>query len=96
MALTSVFPCADVRPVQVGSAGGIGAILRGMAAFPSEADIQGEGCTAVTNLSHNCDRNRRYVVEGGGLVLILNAMQVPYLTTTIRVRNHGAPAVTRL
>lgn len=46
-----------------------------MSAFPSEPELQGEACTAVTNLSHNCDRNRRSVVEGGGLVLILDAMQ---------------------
>lgn len=71
-----VLPCTVCYTGQVGSAGGIMAILRGMAAFRLDADIQGEACTAVTNLSHNCDRNRRHVVEGGGLVLILNAMQV--------------------
>ncbi len=46
-----------------------------MAANPSDPELQGEACTALTNLSHNCDRNRRLVVEGGGLILILNAMQ---------------------
>lgn len=60
---------------QVGSSGGTVAILRAMAASPSDPELQGEACTALTNLSHNCDRNRRLVVEGGGLVLILNAMQ---------------------
>lgn len=60
-------------------------ILRGMEAFPSDSDIQGEACTALTNLSHNCDRNRRYVVEGSGLVLILNAMQVRQIGGGLRV-----------
>lgn len=46
-----------------------------MAANPSDPELQGEACTALTNLSHNCHRNRRLVVEGGGLILILNAMQ---------------------
>lgn len=62
--------------IQVGSRGGPAAIIRAMAAFPSDSELQGEACTAVTNLSHNCDRNRRLVVEDGGLILILNAMQV--------------------
>lgn len=61
--------------LKAGSFGGTAAILRAMAANPSDPEMQGEACTAVTNLSHNCDRNRRVIVEGGGLVLILNAMQ---------------------
>lgn len=47
-----------------------------MAGHPLDPILQGEACTTVTNLSHNCDRNRRLVAEAGGLVLILNAMQV--------------------
>lgn len=66
---------------QVGSREGPSAIIRAMAAFPSDSELQGEACTAVTNLSHNCDRNRRLVVEGGGLILILNAMQVSTAST---------------
>lgn len=62
--------------VQAGSCGGIAATLRAMAGFPRDADLQGHACTTITNLSHNCDRNRRQVVEGGGLILILDAMQV--------------------
>lgn len=60
---------------QVGSSGGTASILRAMAANPADPELQGEACTAFTNLSHNCDRNRKLVVEGGGLILILNAMQ---------------------
>lgn len=65
----------NLRVWQVGSSGGTAAILCAMAANPSDPELQGEACTALTNLSHNCDRNRRLVVEGGGLVLILDAMQ---------------------
>lgn len=46
-----------------------------MAAFPADPELQGEACTALTNLSHNCDRNRRLMVEAGGLILVLDAMQ---------------------
>lgn len=63
--------------VKVGFSGGIVAILAAMAFFPLDADVQSEACTAVTNVSHNCDRNRRRIVKHGGVVLILNAMQVP-------------------
>lgn len=66
---------STINRLQVGSCGGASAIIGAMAAFPSDAELQGEACTAVTNLSHNCDRNRKLVAEGGGLVLILNAMQ---------------------
>lgn len=64
-----------LRP-QVGVCGGVAATLRAMATFPQDAEIQGQACTTVTNLSHNCDRNRIHVVEHGGVILILNAMQV--------------------
>ena len=60
---------------QVGSCGGTGAIVRAMAAFPANSELQGEACTAMTNSSHNCDRNRILVIEAGGLVLVLDAMQ---------------------
>lgn len=80
---------------QIGSCGGTTAIIRAMAEFPSHPELQGEACTAVTNLSHNCDRNRRLVVEGGGLVLILNAMQasnnsaVPCCVVRLRFALHA-------
>ncbi|CAM9665429.1 unnamed protein product, partial [Scytosiphon promiscuus] len=71
----------DVNRIETGSSGGTSAILRAMAANPSDPELQGEACTAVTNLSHNCDRNRRVIAEGGGLILILNAMQARGLST---------------
>ncbi|KAG6613406.1 serine/threonine protein kinase [Phytophthora cinnamomi] len=37
--------------------------------------MQEAGCVLLTNLAHNCETNRRRILDGGGIDSVLQAMQ---------------------
>jgi hypothetical protein len=68
------FGCEDNRAVA--GVKGSDAILRAMAQYPDNAGLQGDGCGALTNISHGNDANKRSIAQRGGVESVLNAMEV--------------------
>jgi len=64
----------DDNRAQVGVVG-VQAILAAMSSHASNAALQADGCSALTNVAHGNDANKRTIAAQGGVEVILNAME---------------------
>uniref|UniRef100_H3GZG7 Uncharacterized protein n=1 Tax=Phytophthora ramorum TaxID=164328 RepID=H3GZG7_PHYRM len=55
--------------------GGVEPVLAAMKNFQSEAKMQEASCVLLTNLAHNCETNRKRILDAGGIDAVLQAMQ---------------------
>uniref|UniRef100_K3WKK7 Protein kinase domain-containing protein n=1 Tax=Globisporangium ultimum (strain ATCC 200006 / CBS 805.95 / DAOM BR144) TaxID=431595 RepID=K3WKK7_GLOUD len=55
--------------------GAVEVALEGMKQFALDAKLLEASCVLMTNLSHNCESNRKRILDAGGVDMILQTMQ---------------------
>ncbi|KAJ1486531.1 hypothetical protein T484DRAFT_3630648, partial [Baffinella frigidus] len=67
-------PCSERREQAIARAGGIEAVLAGMGAHTSIAEVQTRGCAALANLGGNHAENKTAIARAGGIEAVAAGM----------------------